>query len=107
MTETQKTNTAVAQAAQAAVNVQLAHNASHFPNPREVDLERVSFCLLFTVITTKFVTNMSFCHYWTKGHGRDANSEHFASANTDANELCQASRPESATPAFGMTAPHL
>jgi myosin heavy subunit len=64
-TETQKTDTAVARAAQAAVNVQLAQNAGHFPNPRGVDLERVSFCLLFTTITAKFVSNMSFCHYWT------------------------------------------
>jgi hypothetical protein len=103
----QKTNTAVAWAAQAAVNVQLAQNAGHFPNPKGVDLEWVSFCLLFTLITTKFVTNMSFCHYWTKGHGRDADSEHFASANTDANGLFQASRPEEATPAFGMAAQHL
>jgi hypothetical protein len=71
-TETQKTNTAFAQAAQAAVNVLLAQNAGHFPNPRGVDLKRVSFCLLFTIIIPFFVTNMSFCHYLTKGHGQDA-----------------------------------
>ncbi len=70
--ETQKANTAVAWAAQAAVNVQLAQNGGHFPNPRGVHLERVSFCLLFTNDITPFFSNMSFCHYLTKGHGQDA-----------------------------------
>ena len=71
-TENQKTETAVARSAQAAVNVQLAQNAGHFPNPRGVDLERVSFWWLFALITKFFVTNTSLCHYLTKGHGRDA-----------------------------------
>jgi hypothetical protein len=42
--ETEKVNTACARAAQeAAVTSQLAQNDGHFPNPRGVDLERVSF----------------------------------------------------------------
>jgi hypothetical protein len=50
----------------------VAQKASHFHNPRGVNIERVRFCLLFTIITPFFVTNMSFCHYLTKGHGQDA-----------------------------------
>jgi hypothetical protein len=41
--ESEKVNTACARAAQAAVTSQLAQNDGHFPNPRGVDLERVSF----------------------------------------------------------------
>jgi hypothetical protein len=42
-TEIHKTDTAVARAAQAAVNVQeLVQITGHFPNPRGVDLKRVS-----------------------------------------------------------------
>ena len=60
MTKNQKTNTAVARAAQAAVNVQLAQNAGHIPNPRGVNLKWMSFCSLFTIITPFFVTYTSF-----------------------------------------------
>ena len=41
-TDTEKTDTAVARAAQAAIQVQMSQNSGHFPNPRGVDLERVS-----------------------------------------------------------------
>jgi hypothetical protein len=68
-TKNQQTNTAVARAAQVVVNAQQAQNVAPFPNPRGVSLERVSFCLLFTIITPFFVTNSSFCCYLTKGHG--------------------------------------
>jgi hypothetical protein len=41
--ENEKVDTACARAAQAAATVQQSQNAGHFPNPRGVDLERVSF----------------------------------------------------------------
>jgi hypothetical protein len=72
-TENQKTNTAVARAAQAAANIQMAQNVGHFPNPRGVDLiRRVSFCSLFKIFTHFFVTNKDYCRYLTSGYGRDA-----------------------------------
>jgi hypothetical protein len=40
--DSDKTDTAVARAAQAAIQTQMNQNAGHFPNPRGVDLERVS-----------------------------------------------------------------
>jgi hypothetical protein len=40
--DSDKTDTAVARAAQAAIQVQMNQNAGHFPNLRGVDLERVS-----------------------------------------------------------------
>jgi hypothetical protein len=45
---------AVARVAQAAVNIQMASNDGQFPNPRGVDLQRVSCVyslLLFTTVT--------------------------------------------------------
>jgi hypothetical protein len=41
-TNTKKTDTAVARAAQAAIQIQMTQNAGHFLKPRGVDLERVS-----------------------------------------------------------------
>jgi hypothetical protein len=42
-TDRENVDTAVARAAQAAMNVQMASNDGSFPNPRGVDLQRVSF----------------------------------------------------------------
>jgi hypothetical protein len=44
--ESEKTDTAVARAAQAAIQVQMNQNSGHFPNPRGVDLGRVSYAKL-------------------------------------------------------------
>jgi hypothetical protein len=58
-TKNQKTKTAVARAAQAAVNVQLAQNVGHFPNTRVVDLKWVSYrCSRLRLL---FVTHNYYC----------------------------------------------
>jgi hypothetical protein len=64
-------DTAVARAAQAAANVQMAQNVGHFPNSRGVDLKRVSCHCSRSILF--FVTNnyYSGC-YLTKGYGNDA-----------------------------------
>jgi hypothetical protein len=65
-TENQKVDTAVARAAQAAANVQMAQNAGHFPNPRGVDLERVSFCCCWPRMIL-FLLTLSLPHrIWEK-----------------------------------------
>jgi hypothetical protein len=59
-TDTEKTDTAVARAAQAAIQVQMSQNSGHFPNPRGVDLERVSpsakLCCLLLVLILQLTT---------------------------------------------------
>jgi hypothetical protein len=104
--ETQKTDTAVARAAQAATNVQMAQNGGHFPNPRGVDLKWVSCCCSRSLLF--FVTNNYYCgHYLIKGYGNNADYEHFASAYPHANGLHPSSGQEVASLASWLATQHL
>jgi hypothetical protein len=84
--ENEKVNTACARAAQAAATVQQSQNAGHFPNPRGVDLERVSFLVCDRLFSSMLLTLLLLL----PGHGPDAQPEfHHASAYTDADGIRQ------------------
>jgi hypothetical protein len=59
-TDRKNVGTAVARVAQAAMNVQMASNDGQFPNPRGVDLQRVSCVYSLFLFTT--VTNYLYLH---------------------------------------------
>jgi hypothetical protein len=56
-TNTEKIDTAVARAAQAAIQVQMNQNAGHFPKTRGVDLERVSTSVTWCLTCSDMVVN--------------------------------------------------
>jgi hypothetical protein len=105
--ENQKTDTAVARAAQAAVNVQLAQNAGHFPNPRGVDLERVSYrCsrLMLLFVTHHFF----FSRYLTTiGYGSDAHKKYNEAAHPHTDGICEASWEKATADASWLATEHL
>jgi hypothetical protein len=106
-TKNQETNTAVARAAQAAVNVQLAQNVGHFPNPRGVYLKRVSYRCSRLILL--FVTHNYYCgrYLTTIAYGNNAHKEYFAAANPHTDELCTASCKEVGAKASWLATKHL